>query len=142
MKTIITYGTFDLFHVGHINLLKRLSELGDRLVVGCSTDSFNSLKGKTTVYPYEQRKALLEACRYVDNVFPEENWEQKRADITREKATLFVMGDDWAGKFDNLSDLVEVFYIPRTPDISSTEVKTYLKVRDEEKTVEIKNLLS
>lgn len=142
MKTVITYGTFDLFHSGHVNLLRRLSEMGDKLVVGCSTDEFNSLKGKNTVYPYEQRKLLLEACRYVDKVFPEISWDQKRTDIRRENASLFVMGDDWAGKFDELSDIVNVFYIPRTPDISTTEIKTYLSIRNQEKDQEIKNLLS
>ncbi|WP_223669272.1 adenylyltransferase/cytidyltransferase family protein [Kangiella shandongensis] len=142
MKTVITYGTFDLFHVGHVKLLQRLSDMGSKLVVGCSTDSFNQLKGKRTVYPYQQRKLLLESCRYVDKVFPEENWEQKREDIIRESASLFVMGDDWAGKFDSLSDIVEVFYIPRTPDISTTEIKTYLSVRNEEKDQEIRNLLT
>lgn len=142
MKIVITYGTFDLFHVGHVRLLQRLSDMGDKLVVGCSTDSFNKMKGKRTVYPYEQRKLLLESCRYVDSVFPEDNWEQKREDIHRESASLFVMGDDWAGKFDSLSDIVEVFYIPRTPDISTTEIKTYLSVRNEEKDQEIRNLLT
>lgn len=142
MKTVITYGTFDLFHVGHVKLLQRLNDMGDKLVVGCSSDSFNMIKGKRTVYPYQQRKLLLESCRYVDKVFPEETWEQKREDITRENASLFVMGDDWAGKFDNLADIVEVFYIPRTPDISTTEIKTYLSVRNQEKDLEIRNLLT
>lgn len=142
MKTVITYGTFDLFHVGHVNLLRRLRSMGDRLVVGCSTDEFNSLKGKKTVYPFEHRKIILEACSYVDSVFREDNWEQKRDDIHREDASLFVMGDDWAGKFDDLSDIVEVFYIPRTPDISTTEIKTYLNLRNQEKDQEMRNILS
>lgn len=142
MKTVLTYGTFDLFHVGHVNLLRRLKAMGDKLVVGCSTDEFNSIKGKKTIYPFEHRKIILESCRYVDNVFREDCWEQKRDDIHREGASLFVMGDDWAGKFDDLSDVVEVFYIPRTSDISTTEIKTYLSVRSQEKDQELKNLIS
>lgn len=142
MKVVITYGTFDLFHAGHVNLLRRLKGMGDKLCVGCSTDEFNVIKGKKTVYPFEQRKLLLESCRYVDAVFAENSWEQKREDIQREGASLFVMGDDWAGKFDYLDDVVDVTYIPRTPDISTTEIKTYLSVRNQEKDQELRNLLS
>ena len=105
MKTVITYGTFDLFHVGHVRLLKRLADLGDRLIVGCSTDDFNAMKGKKTAMPYEQRVELLRACRYVDDVFPEQKWEQKRDDIERTGANIFAMGDDWAGRFDDLIDI-------------------------------------
>jgi glycerol-3-phosphate cytidylyltransferase len=123
MKTVITYGTFDLFHVGHVRLLKRLADLGDRLIVGCSTDAFNATKGKKTAMPYEQRVELLRACRYVDDVFPEQNWEQKRHDIERTGADIFAMGDDWAGRFDDLIDICEVVYLPRTSGISSTDLK-------------------
>ncbi len=123
MKTVLTYGTFDLFHVGHVRLLDRLRQLGDRLVIGCSTDEFNRIKGKNVVMPYEQRREILLSCRYVDHVFPENNWEQKREDVIRENATVFAMGDDWVGKFDDLSDIVEVLYLPRTDGISTTEVR-------------------
>ncbi len=123
MKTIITYGTFDLFHVGHVNLLRRLRGLGDRLVVGCSTDEFNAIKGKKSVIPYADRVAVLLACRYVDEVFPEENWDQKPADIVRFNADVFAMGDDWEGKFDSLSEYCQVVYLPRTKSVSSTEIR-------------------
>ena len=123
MKTVVTYGTFDLFHVGHVRLLKRLRALADRLVVGCSTDEFNEKKGKHTVMPYAQREELLLSCRYVDDVFPEENWEQKRSDVERYGVDIFAMGDDWSGHFDSLQDICEVVYLPRTRGISSTDVK-------------------
>lgn len=124
MKKIITYGTFDLLHYGHINLLKRAKELGDYLVVGLSTDEFNEQKkNKKTYFSYEERKKLLEAVRYVDLVIPEENWEQKREDIKEFKIDTFVIGDDWKGKFDDLKDLCEVVYLPRTPEISTTKIK-------------------
>ena len=126
MKRIITYGTFDVIHYGHMNLLKRAKALGDYLIVVCSSDNFNKLKNKTSYYSYEQRKAILEAVRYVDLVVPEENWEQKRGDILKYRADVFVMGDDWKGKFDHLSDICEVVYLPRTPDVSSTKTKTHL----------------
>lgn len=120
MKTVITYGTFDLFHLGHVRLLRRLAALGDRLVVGCSTDEFNDLKGKKSVMDYSQRVEILESCRYVDKVLPEQDWSQKRADIISEKADIFGMGNDWEGRFDDLSDICEVVYLPRTLDISTT----------------------
>lgn len=127
MKRVITYGTFDVLHYGHINLLRRAKALGDYLMVGLSSDEFNKIKNKKSYYTYEQRKTILEACRYVDLVFPENNWEQKRDDIKKYEADIFVMGDDWKGKFDFLSDLCEVVYLPRTPDVSSTQTKEYLK---------------
>ncbi|KUJ84913.1 glycerol-3-phosphate cytidylyltransferase [Microbulbifer flavimaris] len=139
-RTVITYGTFDLFHVGHVRLLKRLANLGDRLVVGCSTDQFNELKGKRTIMSYAQRKEMLEACRYVDSVFPESNWEQKREDILREQAAIFAMGDDWAGKFDDLADIAEVIYLPRTQDISTTEIKELVSSVRQEKKQELLNV--
>ena len=123
MKRVITYGTFDLLHHGHINILKRAKELGDFLIVVLSTDEFNLLKNKKSYYTYEQRKIILEACRYVDLVVPEYTWEQKRDDVIKYQADVFVMGDDWKGKFDFLSDLCEVVYLPRTPDISTTKIK-------------------
>ena len=126
MKRVITYGTFDVFHPGHVNLLRREKALGDYLIVALSTDDFNQLKSKKAYYPYEQRKIVLEACRYVDLVIPENTWEQKVEDIRQYNADIFVMGDDWKGKFDYLSSVCEVVYLPRTPDISSTEVRKYL----------------
>ena len=140
MKTVVTYGTFDLFHIGHIRLLKRLHALGDRLVVGLSTDEFNQVKGKQVIIPYEDRKEVLLACRYVDDVFPETQWEQKRDDLIREKASIFAIGDDWAGKFDELEDIVSVLYLPRTKDISTTELKTVLREINDEKLHEVRNV--
>ena len=128
MKRVITYGTFDLLHYGHINLLKRAKKLGDFLIVALSTDEFNlKEKGKTCYFSYEKRKSLLEAIRYVDLVIPEENWEQKRSDIYEYQVDVFVIGDDWKGKFDYLSDEgAEVVYLPRTPEISTTQIKNDL----------------
>ena len=123
MKRVITYGTFDLLHYGHINLLRRAKQLGDYLIVALSTDDFNRLKGKSCYFSYEERKKLLESIRYVDLVIPEENWEQKRADIPLYHVDTFVMGDDWTGKFDDLADLCEVVYLPRTQEISTTKIK-------------------
>lgn len=127
MKRVITYGTFDLLHYGHINLLRRAKEQGDYLIVALSTDEFNRLKNKTSYFPYEKRKLLLEAIRYVDLVIPEESWDQKREDVVNYHVDTFVMGDDWKGKFDFLSDLCEVVYLPRTPEISTTKIKEELK---------------
>ena len=104
MKKVITYGTFDLLHYGHINLLRRAKELGDYLVVAISTDEFNSIKNKKSYFNYEKRKMILEAIRYVDEVIPEENWEQKIVDVRERNIDIFVMGDDWEGKFDFLKE--------------------------------------
>ncbi len=123
LKRIITYGTFDVLHFGHINLLKRARGLGDYLIVALSTDEFNKIKNKKSYYTYEQRKLLLESCRYVDLVIPENNWEQKIDDIQKYQADIFVMGDDWKGKFDFLKSYCEVIYLPRTPNISTTQIK-------------------
>ncbi|MBD5410047.1 MAG: glycerol-3-phosphate cytidylyltransferase [Treponema sp.] len=124
MKRVITYGTFDLLHYGHINLLKRARELGDYLIVALSTDEFNwDSKRKQCYFSYEKRRQLLEAVRYVDLVIPEESWEQKRSDIQLYKVDTFVMGDDWQEKFDFLKDLCEVVYLPRTPEISTSQIK-------------------
>lgn len=134
MKRVITYGTFDLLHYGHINLLRRAKELGDYLIVALSTDEFNSVeKNKICYFSYEQRKSLLEAIRYVDLVIPEENWEQKRQDVKEYHIDTFVMGDDWKGKFDFLKDSCEVVYLPRTPEISSTQIKKDLEKRSNKK---------
>ena len=128
MKTVITYGTFDLFHVGHLKLLERARALGDRLVVGVSTDAFNEGKGKRTVIPYADRAAIVRAIRCVDDVIPEESWEQKPDDIRRLGITTFVMGDDWRGKFDDLKKLCEVVYLPRTSMVSTTSIKEAVTV--------------
>jgi glycerol-3-phosphate cytidylyltransferase len=129
MKTVITYGTFDLFHVGHVNLLKRARELGDRLVVAVSTDEFNlQEKNKTTIVPYEHRVKVLESCRYVDLVIPESSWSQKERDILEYQIDTFIMGDDWEGKFDELKTLCNVVYLPRTKNISSTAIKQAVAV--------------
>ena len=129
MKRVITYGTFDLLHYGHIHLLRRAKELGDYLIVAVSTDEFNrNEKGKQCYFSYEQRKLLVEAIRYVDLVIPETSWEQKRTDIHDYQVDTFVIGDDWQGKFDFLREEgAEVVYLPRTPEISSTQIKTQLR---------------
>lgn len=133
MKKIITYGTFDLLHYGHINLLRRAKEQGDYLIVALSTDEFNwNEKGKKCYFSYEQRKNLLEAIRYVDLVIPENNWDQKVSDVNEFKVDVFVMGDDWKGKFDFLEELCEVVYLPRTPEISTSQIKSDLKVEENE----------
>ncbi len=126
MKKVITYGTFDLLHVGHINLLRRAKELGDYLIVALSTDEFNAGKHKEAYHSYEDRKAILEAIKYVDEVIPEETWEQKIPDVVNNNVDVFVMGNDWEGKFDFLKDYCEVIYLPRTPGISTTQIKSDL----------------
>lgn len=123
MKTVITYGTFDLFHVGHLKLLERARALGDRLIVAVSTDTFNEGKGKRTVIPYADRAAIVQALQVVDAVIPEESWEQKTEDIRRLGVDVFVMGEDWKGKFDELKALCEVVYLPRTALVSTTSIK-------------------
>ena len=128
MKRVITYGTFDLLHYGHINLLKRAKQYGDYLIVALSTDEFNWVeKSKRCYFTFEERKALLEAIRYVDLVIPEETWEQKKTDCKEYHVDTFVIGDDWAGHFDFLKEQgVEVVYLPRTPEISTTQIKADL----------------
>jgi glycerol-3-phosphate cytidylyltransferase len=126
-RTILTYGTFDLFHPGHVALLRRAKELGTRLVVGLSTDEFNELKGKKSVMSYEDRKTVLESCRFVDLVIPESHWDQKPDDAIRYGADVFVMGDDWSGKFDFMADHCSVLYLSRTPKVSSTEIKAKMR---------------
>ncbi len=126
MKRVLTYGTFDLMHYGHIRLLKRAKEQGDYLVVAVSTDEFNAIKGKKSYHDFETRKLMLEAIRYVDLVIPENHWDQKPEDVKEYKIDKFVMGDDWKGKFDDLSELCEVVYLPRTEGISTTKIKNDL----------------
>lgn len=126
MRVVLTYGTFDLLHTGHIRLLRRARSLGDYLIVGLSTDEFNEMKHKAAFIPYEQRKEILEAIRYVDRVIPEICWEQKVEDVKKYGISVFVMGDDWAEKFDFLKDVCEVIYLPRTRNISTTAIKAAL----------------
>jgi len=126
MKTVITYGTFDILHIGHIKLLRRARALGDRLIVALSTDEFNQGKHKTSLLDYENRKTVLEAIQYVDEVIPETHWEQKVEDVQRFKADIFVMGHDWEGEFDFLREYCDVIYLPRTEDISTTMLKETL----------------
>ena len=124
MKKVTTYGTFDLLHEGHINLLRRAKELGDYLIVVVSTDEFNwNEKRKKCYFSYEERKKLVEAVRYVDLVIPENNWEQKVSDVQEYHVDTFVMGDDWVGKFDFLKEYCDVVYLPRTEGISTTKIK-------------------
>lgn len=127
MKKVITYGTYDLLHVGHINLLRRAKALGDYLIVVVSSDEFNAGKGKKAYHSFEDRKIILEAIKYVDEVLPEYTWEQKIDDVVNNDVDVFVMGDDWEGKFDFLKEEgVEVIYLSRTPEISTTQIKSDL----------------
>lgn len=130
MKRVITYGTFDLLHYGHINLLRRAKSLGDYLIVALSTDEFNlDCKNKKCYFNYHERKQLIESIRYVDLVIPETNWDQKISDISEYKIDIFVMGDDWSGKFDFLEEHCQVIYLPRTPEISTTKIKRDFKLK-------------
>lgn len=127
MRTVITYGTFDLLHIGHINLLKRAKALGDKLIVALSTDEFNLVeKNKTCASNYADRKVILESLRFVDQVIPEQNWEQKKTDVDEHDVDIFVIGDDWTGHFDFLKEKCEVVYLPRTANISTTEIKNLI----------------
>jgi glycerol-3-phosphate cytidylyltransferase len=128
MKKVITYGTFDLLHYGHVNLFQKAKQLGDYLIVAVSSDEFNlEKKNKKSFFSYDERKRLVEAIRYVDLVIPETSWEQKISDIKEFKIDTFVIGDDWKGKFDFLKDYCEVVYLERTPEISTSMIKTELK---------------
>jgi glycerol-3-phosphate cytidylyltransferase len=122
-RVIITYGTFDLFHIGHLRLLERAKRKGDFLIVAVSTDDFNSQKNKRSFFTYEERSEIVGSCKYVDRVIPENNWNQKSSDIREFGVHTLVMGDDWNGKFDHLSDFCEVVYLSRTPGISSSRVR-------------------
>lgn len=137
MKRILTYGTFDLLHYGHIRILKRAKELGDYLIVALSTDEFNAIKHKKAYHNYETRKKMLEAIRYVDLVIPENNWEQKINDVKEYFVDTVVMGDDWTGseKFEILRDYCEVVYLPRTEGISTTKIKKDLKLQEIKKDI-------
>lgn len=126
MRTVITYGTFDLFHVGHLRLLQRAKQYGDKLIVGVSTDEFNREKGKEAIIPYEQRAEIVANIRCVDLVIPEKNWDQKLEDIRKYDVNVLVMGDDWRGKFDYLKEYCDVVYLPRTEGISSTEIRNMI----------------
>lgn len=126
-KTIITYGTFDMFHIGHLNLLRRLKELADNVIVAVSTDEFNTQKGKKTLIPFEHRAAIVESIRYVDRVIPEVSWEQKIDDVRKYEVDIFAIGKDWEGKFDFLKEYCDVVYLERTHNISTTELKRSLK---------------
>jgi len=132
MKRVLTYGTYDLLHYGHIRLLKRAKELGDYLIVALSTEEFNSLKGKKTYHNYETRKEMLEAIRYVDLVIPEENWEQKASDVEKYHVDVVVMGSDWANseKFEYLKEYCDVVYLDRTEGISTTKIKKDLNLQE------------
>ena len=127
MKRVITYGTFDLFHIGHLNLLKRAKALGDYLIVAVSSDEFNLQKGKVCKIKDSDRMQIVEAIKYVDQVIPETSWDQKIEDVKKYDVDVFVMGDDWKGKFDFLKDYCEVVYLPRTEGISSTQLKEELR---------------
>ncbi len=122
-RTVLTYGTFDLFHVGHLNLLERARALGDYLVVGISTDEFNAAKGKKSFFNFESRVRIVSSCKFVDEVLPEQDWTQKASDIRDHQVDVFVMGDDWIGKFDDLKSHCEVVYLERTPGISSSQIR-------------------
>src|SRR5690625_3618258 len=127
MKKVITYGTFDLLHIGHINILRRAKELGDYLIVGISSDEFNVLKNKKTYYSFEERKDILCAIRYVDEVIIENSWEQKANDIDKFNIDMLVMGNDWEGKFDFLRNKCEIIYLTRTTGISTTKIKKNMR---------------
>ena len=125
-KVVLTYGTFDLFHIGHLKLLQRLKELGDELIVGVSSDEFNTKKGKKTIIPYEQRVEIIQNIQCVDKTIKEDSWEQKLSDIKEHDVTIFAMGSDWTGKFDFLQEACEVVYMQRTKNISSGSIKKIL----------------
>lgn len=127
LTTVLTYGTFDLLHWEHIHLLERAADLGDRLIVGLSTDEFNAQKHKEAYNSYEHRKYILEAVRYVDEVIPERSWEQKIGDVQANNVDIFVVGSDWEGQFDFLREYCKVVYLPRTNGISTSEIKSDLK---------------
>ena len=128
-KRAITYGTYDLFHIGHLRLLKRIADMADELYVAVSSDEFNAQKGKKCIVPFENRKEIVESLRMVTKVIREDNWEQKKDDVQKYGCDLFVMGSDWTGKFDFLKDYCDVIYLPRTEGVSTTEIKQEIKDR-------------
>lgn len=141
MTTVLTYGTFDLFHIGHLKLIQRLSDMGDRLIIGVSTDTFNAGKGKTSVVSYEDRAAIVQNIKGVDLVVPEESWEQKALDIQKYDVDIFAIGDDWRGKFDELEEFCKVEYLSRTDGVSSTEIKQMLRALDPQHLAEMQDAL-
>lgn len=141
MRTVLTYGTFDLFHIGHLNMIRRLAALGDRLVVGVSTDSFNSIKGKHSIFSYDERAAIVSALGCVDIVIPEESWQQKTTDIEKYSVNVFGIGNDWKGKFDDLKQYCDVIYLERTPRVSSTLIKNKLSLVDDQMIKHIQSAL-
>ena len=140
-KIVLTYGTFDLFHVGHLRLLQRLRELGDELIVGVSTDEFNEQKNKRSFIRFEDRIEIVRSVKYVSQAIPEESWEQKVGDVRKYNVSIFGIGDDWFGKFDHLRELCEVRYLPRTAGISSTDIKKTLSVIDKHHVEDLKKAL-
>ncbi|WP_213810088.1 glycerol-3-phosphate cytidylyltransferase [Jeotgalicoccus sp. WY2] len=131
MKKVITYGTFDLLHTGHINILRRAKDLGDYLIVAVSTDEFNIQKHKEAYHSFAERKQILEAIKYVDEVIGEDNWDQKVKDVKKYNIDTFVMGNDWEGEFDFLKEYCEVVYLPRTSGVSTTKIKVELKQKND-----------
>lgn len=125
-RRAITYGTYDLFHIGHLRLLERIADLADEVIVAVSSDEFNAIKGKQCAIPFEHRRDIVSALKVVTKVIREDNWEQKVTDIQENECDLFVMGDDWAGKFDFLKPYCEVIYLPRTEGVSSSSIKQQL----------------
>ena len=140
-RIVLTYGTFDLFHVGHLRLLQRLRQLGDRLIVGVSTDEFNESKGKKSIVRYEDRLEIVASLSCVDHAFPENAWDQKQHDIKRFNASVFGMGHDWEGKFDHLKKDCSVVYLARTEHVSSTEIKRLLQILDRSHVRDLKRAL-
>lgn len=140
-KVILTYGTFDLFHIGHLHILKRLREMGDELIVGVSTDEFNAKKNKKSFIRFEDRIEITRGIKYVTHAIPEESWDQKFEDIRKYNVSIFAMGDDWTGKFDHLREYCEVKYLPRTDGISSTDIKKALSVIDKSHVEDLKQAL-
>lgn len=130
-KRILTYGTFDLFHIGHLRILERLADMADELFVGVSTDEFNELKGKKSIFPYSERADIIGSMKMVTQVIPEKSWDQKEKDIKKFDIDIFAIGDDWAGKFDHLQSICDVTYLPRTEGISSTQIKKQLSLLDQ-----------
>lgn len=140
-KVVLTYGTFDLFHVGHLNILSKLKSLGDYLIVGVSTDRFNEEKGKKTIISFEDRIKIVNGLKCVDLAIPEESWGQKVSDIKKHNVSIFGMGHDWQGRFDELEEHCEVLYLPRTEGVSSTDLKKALKVLDRSHVADLKKAL-
>ncbi len=142
MKRIITYGTYDLLHIGHLRLLTRARELGDELYVGVSSDEFNAIKGKRAFFSYADRAAIVAGLRCVDHVFPEHAWDQKPADFRQYGADMLVMGSDWEGRFDHFKDQIAVHYLPRTDGVSSTEIKNQLQKIDDAALESMRNAIN